>query len=105
MKRTFPIAAALVLVGSLAWSNVGQVISQVGKTFTPGEITIARGAVLRIANDDRVLHHVYVESEAFNFDSGEQPPGKTVELRFPSDGRFDVLCAIHPKMKLTVNVR
>lgn len=105
MKATLPLAALLVLLVRPAWSAEATTISQIGKTFSPEEVTIARGETLRIANDDRVLHHVYVETDGFNFDSGEQPPGRTVELHFPSAGRFEVQCAIHPKMKLIVNVR
>ena len=81
-------------------------ISQKGRAFQPGAIAIARGDVLQIVNDDGdLLHHAYVASDEFNFDSGEQEPGSSVSIRFPQSGRFSVLCGIHPKMRLTVQVQ
>jgi plastocyanin len=50
------------------------------------------------------LHHAYLTSATFNFDSGDQKPGTTFDVLFPVTGGFTVLCAIHPKMKLVVNV-
>lgn len=81
------------------------VISQKGKIFAPGDVTISAGTTVKIANDDRVIHHAYVESKDFNFDSGEQPPGRTLDIKFTEAGTFEVLCAIHPKMKLIVKVK
>jgi len=81
------------------------VISQKGKTFSPGEISIHVGDEVVFENDDRVLHHVYIESPEFNYDSGEQPPGRRVSVTFSRRGSFDVRCDIHPKMLLRVEVK
>ncbi len=63
---------------------------------------IKRGDVVEIVNDDAdLLHHAYVESDQFNFDSGDQQPGSKVDIKFTVAGDFMVLCGIHPK----VNVR
>jgi plastocyanin len=34
----------------------------------------------------------------------EQPPGKTVDIVFTHAGSYNVLCNIHPKMRLEVHV-
>jgi plastocyanin len=60
---------------------------------------------VHIVNDDDVTHHVYVDSPTMKFDSGEQPIGQTVDLKFDERGTFLVRCAIHPTMRLTVTVR
>jgi plastocyanin len=52
-----------------------------------------------------VTHHVYVDSPTMKFDSGEQPIGATVDLRFDEKGTFLVRCAIHPTMRLAVTVK
>lgn len=104
MRRRFYWVFFLLFIGFGAFAATGLVVSQKGKVFNPNKITLKVGQVLRIANDDRVLHHVYIESDSFNFDSGEQPPGRTVEIQFDSSGTFEVLCAIHPKMRLVVTV-
>src|ERR1700687_5981627 len=81
-------------------------VSQKGGEFTPGVVTIKRGEAVTIVNDDADLrHHAYIDSDKFNFDSGDQEPGSKTNISFPVEGTFDVLCAIHPKMKLVVYVK
>jgi plastocyanin len=80
-------------------------VSQKNRTFNPDRLVVARGTVVHIMNDDDVTHHVYVDSPTMKFDSGEQPVGSTVDLKFAEDGTFLVRCAIHPTMRLTVTVK
>jgi len=100
-------AAALVGAGTLVGLALPQYsISQMGREFNPGEITIKRGETVQIVNDDGdLLHHAYIDSPKFSFDSGDQEPGSKTDITFPVAGDFDVLCAIHPKMKLAVHVQ
>jgi plastocyanin len=100
------VAAFLVSMG--AWAAIAQqhAVSQKGRQFKPVEITINRGETVQIVNDDGDLrHHAYVDSDKFSFDSGDQEPGTKANITFPLAGEFDVLCAIHPKMKLVVHVK
>ena len=71
----------------------------------PSSVVIAPGDTLAIRNDDEYVHQVYVDSPNFRFDSGEQPVDHTVDVTFPIVGSFQVLCAIHPKMRLDVVVK
>ncbi len=98
--------AMLVGAGPLAGLAASQyVVSQKGREFRPSSVTIKRGEVLTIVNDDADLqHHAYIDSDKFRFDSGDQEPGSKSNISFPVEGTFDVLCAIHPKMKLVVHV-
>ena len=60
---------------------------------------------MTIVNDDSDLsHRAYIEAMAFTFDSGNQAPGSRMPATFDKAGTFQVLCGIHPKMKLTVRV-
>lgn len=80
-------------------------ISQKDREFRPKEIVIRQGETLRFINDDgELLHHAYLNSETFDFDSGDQQPGSKFEVVFPVAGDYTVLCGIHPKMKLVVHV-
>jgi plastocyanin len=101
------MAGALTSLGS--WMVLAQsqsTVSQKGREFHPAEISIKRGETIRIVNDDGdLLHHAYVDSPAFSFDSGDQKPGSITPVAFPVTGDFNVLCAIHPKMLLVVHVR
>jgi plastocyanin len=81
------------------------VVSQAHRRFIPAEMTIKAGTVVHFVNDDNVTHHVYVNSPEMQFDSGEEPVGKAVDVTFVKPGVFTVLCAIHPTMHLKVTVQ
>jgi plastocyanin len=100
-------AGVIIAAGTLVGSAASQyLVSQKGREFRPGDLTIKRGETITIVNDDADLrHHAYVDSDKFKFDSGDQEPGSRTDVTFPVAGNFDVLCAIHPKMKLTVHVQ
>jgi plastocyanin len=101
------VAAAIFGLGTLVGLALPQyAVSQKGREFNPHQITIKRGETIEIVNDDGdLLHHAYIDSREFSFDSGDQQPGSRTDITFPVAGRFDVLCAIHPKMKLEVRVQ
>ena len=100
-------AAIIIALGTLVGLALPQYsVSQKGREFTPGQMTIKRGETIEIVNDDGdLLHHAYIDFEKFSFDSGDQQPGSKTDITFPVTGKFDVLCAIHPKMKLEVHVQ
>jgi plastocyanin len=100
-------AAAIIALGTLVGLALPQYsVSQKGREFTPGKLTIKRGETIEIVNDDGdLLHHAYIDSDKFKFDSGDQQPGSRTDITFTVAGQFDVLCAIHPKMRLEVHVQ
>jgi plastocyanin len=100
-------AAILIGLGTLVGLGLPQYsISQKGREFHPREIDIKQGETLQIINDDAdLLHHSYIDSPKFSFDSGDQQPGSKTDITFTTAGDFDVLCAIHPKMRLIVHVQ
>jgi plastocyanin len=101
---SFGLAALLYLLPARE-SFAGISISQKGQAFRTGEAHIKKGEAIEIVNDDGdLLHHAYVSAPNFSFDSGDQAPGSRIQLTIPARGSFDVLCAIHPRMKLRVVV-
>jgi plastocyanin len=96
------IAASVAALPSRAGADV--TVSQRNREFNPSRLTVKRGTVVHIVNDDKVTHHVYVDTATMRFDSGEQPIGKNVDLVFDHAGNFPVQCAIHPTMHLEVVV-
>jgi plastocyanin len=108
-RRPAALAAAalmLTVLGTMVGAAPQYSISQKGREFHPGDITIKRGDMIQIVNDDAdLLHHAYVDSDKFSFDSGDQKPGSVTPITFTVAGDFDVLCAIHPKMRLVVHVQ
>ena len=101
------VAAAIFGLGTLVGLALPQyTVSQKGREFNPSQMTIKRGETIQIVNDDGdLLHHAYIDAKEFSFDSGDQQPGSRTDITFPVAGKFDVLCAIHPKMKLEVHVQ
>lgn len=98
--------AAGIVTTALAVGVPQIVVSQKGREFNPGEVSISRGDTIQIVNDDGdLLHHAYIDSKKFSFDSGDQQPGSTTNIMFPQIGDYIVRCAIHPKMKLSVHVK
>ena len=98
--------AALLVFATLAVAQSQLLISQKGRQFRPGTVTIKRGETVQIVNDDADLrHHAYIDSDSLKYDSGDQEPGSKISIAFPVAGDFEVLCAIHPKMKLDVHVK
>lgn len=99
-------AGSLVAFATLAIAQSQLVISQKGRQFRPGDVTVKRGEAVQIVNDDADLrHHAYIDSDSLKYDSGDQEPGSKISIAFPVAGDFEVLCAIHPKMKLEVHVK
>jgi len=99
-------AGALVAFATLAIAQSQLLISQKGRQFRPGDVAIKRGESVQIVNDDADLrHHAYIDSDSLKYDSGDQEPGSKISIAFPVAGDFEVLCAIHPKMKLDVHVK
>ena len=102
------LAALTVLLLALAATASAAAVHRIiqrGRAFSVPEVTIAQGDIVQFTNDDEFLHQIYVDSSQMSFDSDEQPPGQTIEVRFPLPGIFSVRCHIHPKMLLTVRVQ
>lgn len=107
LGRIFGTGALLCVSAATSASTTSPaIVSQKGRMFLPGEVTIAKGDAIEIVNDDGdILHHAYVDSPEFSFDSGDQKPGSHTLIYFPVTGTFMVLCGIHPKMKLAITVK
>ena len=102
------LAALAVMAGGIAVLGAAHTVdvSQRDRMFQPGVLVLDRGDLVEMVNDDApLLHHAYVATPEFSFDSGEQLPGTRTEIRFTVPGTFTVRCAIHPKMHLYVTVR
>lgn len=81
------------------------VIDQKGKTFIPHELSVKVGDTITFKNSDPFAHNAYTDDEANEFDIGMQAPGKDVSVKVKAAGTFNVECAIHPNMLLTVTAK
>jgi plastocyanin len=93
-------------VALVAWPAAAAdlTVLQKDKVFSPDDVTIRSGDTLVFVNADTVKHNVHSATEGFVFDLPVQQPGRTDRVRFTRVGVAEVLCHIHPRMKLTVRV-
>jgi plastocyanin len=94
------------IVGGLAVAYAAQshAVSQAALNFAVGELSVAAGDTIDFTNEDRTAHNVIVAD--WSTDSGLMRPGDAYTLEVPSDaaGTFEVRCAIHPRMVISLTV-
>jgi len=98
------IAAASLFIAATALAAGGMTVVQQDKKFSEVEVTVHVGEKITFVNQDEVSHNVYSKTEGMSFDLGRQKPGDSSEISFDHPGEVDVLCAIHPQMKMKVKV-
>jgi plastocyanin len=79
-------------------------ISQKGRAFSSETVTLKKGGTLTFMNDDSIPHNIMSTSDGNEFNLGSQPPGASTDVTFKEAGDVLVICAIHPRMKMTVKV-
>lgn len=100
--KTILIAAVLVSLNTFAGEHV---ISQKDKKFSQTSIKIKAGDSIVFKNDEKDLtHNVFSLGPKNGFDIQVQEPGKSSTVKFEEKGKTDIECAIHPNMKLKVEV-
>lgn len=106
-KRTMALLAALA--ASAAAHAKELEVSQKSKTFLMQKeavhaMRVSVGDSISFRNDDPFFHNVYSASRTKEFDLGSYPQGQARKVVFDKEGTVDVECAIHPDMKLRVDV-
>ncbi|MEO5820039.1 MAG: plastocyanin/azurin family copper-binding protein [Vicinamibacteraceae bacterium] len=99
------LALAAAVVATTVWLQAAShPVTQKGKLFAPGMISVKVGEVVAFKNDDDVTHNAFSTSKGNEFNAKAQTPGSTSEVVFKAKGKVAVKCAFHPGMSLTVNV-
>jgi plastocyanin len=80
-------------------------ISQKGKVFSESALEIKKGDTLVFLNDDNVVHNVLSTTPGNVFNLGSIAPGHSTPVTFDKAGELQVLCAIHPSMKMSLKVK
>lgn len=105
MKHRPLVALAL---GALLWGLAAQaeefLISQKGKAFSTKAMKVKVGDTVTFRNDDPFFHNVFSLSDTQPFDLGSYPQGQSKKVTFGKPGKVEVECAIHPEMKLVIDV-
>ena len=102
-----PVSLALVILAGLsagAFAATGTTITQKGRVFSSESVSIKKGAAVTFVNDDTVPHNIVSTSKGNEFNLGSQAPGASTDVTFKDVGEALVICAIHPRMKMTVKI-
>ena len=96
-------AAALVAMSASALA-AEHVVVQKGKAFSTKKIAVKLGDSVKFLNEDPFSHNVFSLSDAKSFDLGSYGQGGSKSITFDKAGTVEVECAVHPDMKLVIEV-
>jgi plastocyanin len=99
------LASLAALVPAGAAQAAEHVVSQKGKSFAPKKLSVQAGDSVRFVNDDPYAHNVFSLSDTKSFDLGSYGQGLSKSVLMDKAGTVDVECAVHPDMKMTIEVR
>jgi plastocyanin len=104
MKKQLSCLAAALLAAAPA-SGAEHTVGQKAKQFTSESLTVKVGDVVHFENQDPFFHNVFSLSDAATFDLGSYPQGESKSVTFEQAGKVEVECAIHPNMRMVVEVK
>ena len=102
--RLIPLIPVVFLGLSAGALAANLTISQKGRAFSSETVTLKKGGTLTFMNDDSIPHNIMSTISGNEFNLGSQPPGASTDVTFKEAGEVLVICAIHPRMKMTVKV-
>src|SRR5437762_12942680 len=80
------------------------VVAQKGKAFSVKKLSVKLGDSVKFVNEDPFSHNVFSLSDAKSFDLGSYGQGGAKSITFDKPGTIEVECAVHPDMKLVIEV-
>jgi len=104
MRQLSALIIAVITGFSAGALAASQAVYQKGRVFSATSLTIKKGTAVTFINDDTVPHNIYSESKNNEFNLGAQAPGTSTDVTFDQAGQVKIMCAIHPRMMMTVQV-
>jgi plastocyanin len=104
MYKTVTFALVIVTGLSAGALAANQMITQKGRVFSSENVTLKKGDALTFVNDDSIPHNIMSATKGSEFNLGSQAPGTSTDVTFKEAGDVQVICAIHPRMKMMVKV-
>ena len=80
------------------------VVGQKSKAFSVKKLSVKVGDSVKFLNEDPFSHNVFSLSDAKSFDLGSYGMGAAKSITFDKAGTIEVECAVHPDMKMIVEV-
>ena len=105
MKHAVAIAITLASLASAGSAFAAEhVVAQKGKAFSVKKLSVKVGDSVKFVNEDPFSHNVFSLSDAKSFDLGSYGQGAAKSITFDKAGTIEVECAVHPDMKLIIEV-
>jgi plastocyanin len=79
-------------------------VLQKDKAFSTKKLAVKVGDTVKFQNDDPFSHNVFSLSDAKSFDLGSYGKGGAKNVVFDKPGTVEIECAVHPDMKMVVEV-
>ena len=95
------LGAALAVVSAHAEDHV---VTQKDKAFSATKLTAKVGDTITFRNEDSFVHNIFSLSDVQSFDLGTFGHGETRQIKVANKGTIEIECAVHPEMKLIVDV-
>lgn len=102
--RSFALAAVSLLTALPAFA-ADHVVTQSAKAFSAKTVQAKVGDSVSFRNDDAFVHNIFSLSDVQSFDLGTFSKGEVRQVKLEKAGRVEVECAVHPEMKLVVEVK
>ncbi|MES2823859.1 MAG: plastocyanin/azurin family copper-binding protein [Pseudomonadota bacterium] len=102
MQKIIPLV--IFFFTSLGVNAANFIVEQKDKAFSKSTLSVKVGDKIEFKNMDPYNHNIFSLSDIQLFDLGSYPKGESRTVTFEKPGTVDIECAIHPAMKLTVDV-
>lgn len=102
LRKSLFIVLTSVSLAALAATEF--VVDQKDNNFSQKTLKIKAGDTLVFKNNDAHFHNIFSLTVGQSFDLGSYGQGQSRKHTFNKAGKVDIECAIHPSMKLTVEV-
>ena len=102
---TLTLAGVGLAVAGMAWASQEHAVAQKNKSFSVKKLTVKVGDTVKFVNEDSFAHNVFSLSAAKSFDLGSFGNGGTKTVTFDKPGKVEVECAVHPDMRLDIEVK
>ncbi len=102
--RAVIISLVLFAISAPAAYAADHFITQKNNHFNTKALKIKVGDTVHFKNDDAHYHNVFSLTEGLGFDLGSYGQNQVRKWTFDKAGRVEIECAIHPDMKLIVDI-
>lgn len=102
--RRLPLFLVLIACMTCLAASDEIVVTQQDKKFSVTLLHAKVGDTIVFKNNDPYVHNIFSLSDPQSFDLGTFGKGEVRKLVLTTPGELEIECAVHPSMKLTIEV-